>query len=95
MVVGDAVDVAVLAGHKRSARRGAQGIHHEGVAEADPLGGDTIEVWSLEPGEAAFLSLFLLDDAQRVPALVVGEDVDEVGFTVGGGREGGEAGQEE
>ena len=95
MVVGDAVDVAVLPGHERCTGRGAERIHHESVAEAYPLGGDAIEIWSLEPGEATFLALFLLDDAHCVPALVVGEDVDEVGFTVGGVREGGEAGEEE
>ena len=51
----------------------------------------------LEPGEARFLSLFLLDDAEGVPALVVGEDIDEVRLTVGGeeGAEGqAEQGQE-
>ena len=47
----------------------------------------------LEPGEAPFLSLFLLDDPERVPALVVGVDVDEVLLAIGGGERG--AGQAE
>jgi hypothetical protein len=93
MVIGDAVDVAILAGHERSARRGAEGVHYESVTETDAFGGDAIEMRGLEPREATFLSLFLLHDAQCVPALIVGEDVDKVGLTVGGGQ-GGESGEE-
>ena len=48
----------------------------------------------LEPREATFLALFLLDDPERVPALVVSEDIDEVRLAVRGGREGREAGEE-
>ena len=80
VVVGDAVDVPVLSRDERGARRGAEGIHHEGIAEANSLGGDSIQVRRLEPREAAFLALFALHRAEGVPALVIGEHVHEVRF---------------
>ena len=94
VVVRHAVDVAVLAGDQRGARGSAERIHHEGVAKAEAFAGEAIKVRGLQPREATLLTLFLLHDAQGVPALVVGEDVDEVGFTVGG-VQGGESGEQE
>ena len=94
VVVRDTVDVAVLAGDERGARRGAEGVHDEGVAEADALGGEAVEVRRAQPWEAGALALLALDDAERVPALVVGEDVDEVGRALAGAREAG-PGQEQ
>ncbi len=41
---------------------------------------------SLEPRETSLVALFLLHDAQGIPPLVIGEDVDEVGFAVGGSQ---------
>ena len=48
-----------------------------------PSAGQAVEVGCLEPREAGLVPLLALDDAEGVPALVVGVDEDEVG-TVGG-----------
>jgi hypothetical protein len=86
MIVGDTVNVPVLSRDERGSRRGTEGIHHEGIAKAHTLGGEPIEVRGLEPREAAFRALFPLHHPEGVPALVVGEHVDEVRLAGGLGR---------
>ena len=85
VVVGDAVDVPILAGDKRRATRGAQRVDHEGVAKSDPLGGDPIEVRRGEPRKASRSALLPLNDAEGVPSLVIREEINEVWRALGGG----------
>ena len=89
VVVGDAVDVPILARDERRPTRGAERVDHEGVAKSDPSGGNPIEVRRGEPGKASRSALLPLNDAEGVPALVIREEIDEVWRAFGdGGRRG-------
>ena len=95
VVVGHAVDMPVLARDERGPRRRAEGVHHEGVPETHALGGETVEVWRAQPGETPAFALLALHHPEGVPALVVREDVDEVGRARGVGGPGPRAGRDE
>ena len=68
---GEAVRALVLAGQDRRARRRADRRGDEGVVEAHALGGQRFEVRGAQASVA--------DAAQAVPALVVGDDDEQVG----------------
>ena len=61
----------------------------EGVSETHALGRETVQVRSLKPRVAALIPLFALHDAQSVPAVVITDDEDEVGFAHGSMSQGG------
>src|SRR5262249_19860177 len=86
--VDGAVDVPVAARQEARPARGTQRIDHEGIAEAGALGGQAVQVRRPQPREAGLLALLLLDDAQGVPALVVGVEEDEVRARLGRSRPG-------
>jgi hypothetical protein len=80
-VIDDPISVVVFSGQEGSPARGAERVGHEGIAEADPFLGHAIHGGSLEPGEAGDLSFFLkftLDDTHGIPALVIGDQEDEI-----------------
>ena len=83
-VVHDAVDVVVLAGEKSGATGRADRVGDEGVAEAHAASGETVHVRGFEPRVAGLFPMLFLDRAHRIPAVVVGDDEDEVGLALCG-----------
>ncbi len=59
----------------------------EGVAETNAIGGEPIHVRCFKPRVAGFFSVLFLHCTHGVPAMVIADDEDEVGFALGGGCE--------
>lgn len=71
----------VLAGEETASAGGAEGGGDEGIRELGAFAGDAVDVWCFEEGVAGV--------AEGVPAHVVDEDEDEIGFGGGFGEDGG------
>ncbi len=80
-VADDAMGLDVLAGEETASAGGAEGGGDEGVRELGAFAGDAVDVWCFEEGVAGV--------AEGVPAHVVDEDEDEIGFGGCLGEEGG------
>ena len=82
-VVDDAVEMIIAAGEDGGAAGRTKREGHEGVAETNALGGDAIHVRRAvgEPGKSAGRPHFALHDAQRVPALIIRDEEEEVGHS--------------
>jgi len=59
-------------------------VGDEGVAETDAAGGEAVHGWRFEPRVAGLFAVFFRNRTHRIPAMVVGDDEDEVGFAFGG-----------
>ena len=84
-VVQHLVAPGVSSAEEGRATRRAERRGDEGVGEARALGRQAIEVRRLQPGEQRLLSHLALDHAERIPALVIGEDDEDVGTPRGAG----------
>ena len=71
VVVDDVVAVGVLTRENRRAARTAQRSRHHRVAEIDAIARQRVEVRRLQPGLA-------LEEAERIVAMIVGQDEDDV-----------------
>jgi hypothetical protein len=71
----------VLAGEKRRPAGRTQRADDEGVAEPEAFRGDAVHVGRgpAHPGEAPTIAQSALDDADGIPALIVGQHDDDVG----------------
>jgi len=96
VVVDDAVGVVVAAGEERGAAGRAEREGDKCVAETHALGGEPVHGRRLEPRVAGAFAMLALHGPHRVPALVIGDDEQEVWFARGGvqRRGGGERGEE-
>src|SRR5687768_2917838 len=82
--------MVVATAHERRTARCAEGEDDERIAKPETLGRDSVQVRRLKPRVARLVALLTLHDAQRVPALIVGVDEEEVRFArrCSGGRNG-------